>query len=231
MAYREVKVLVLTATPERHNSQPTGFSGRQDATMAPTVTSITTSAFPRQKVGMGAVGYRRFRTRRTRLSDVSVTEIVHSDQATQAAARRLIPPTPRCRCVASTVTTPLYRTTVSQALRQTLRRSFPTSRWTNAQDSPTKEVSDVCLCSWNYSSPYDFLHGDDDLGLASDVGFLEEVEPNDSESLLVVHAPKRKDDHILWAMTVSSPAPDGRVVSVILSSPSFLRLVPCPWVA
>jgi len=146
-------------------------------------------------------------------------------------ARVLIPPSPRRCSFVPSVTTPLYSTTVSQALRQTLRRSFPTSSWTNAQDSPTKEVSDVCLCSWNYSSPYDFLHGDDDLGLASDVGFLEEVEPNDSESLLVVHAPKRKDDHILWAMTVSSPAPDGRVVSVILSSPSFLRLVPCPWVA
>src|SRR5215217_663631 len=122
MAYREVKVLVLTATPERHNSQPTGFSVLREATMAPTVTSITTSAFPSKKLGMGAFGYRRFRTRRTRLSAVSVTVSAHSDQANQAAVRRFIPPIPRPCSLALSVTTPLDSTTVCQALRQPLRR-------------------------------------------------------------------------------------------------------------
>src|ERR671910_300214 len=145
MAYSEVKVLVLTATPERHNSQPTGFSGLREATMAPTVTSITTSAFPSQKLGMGAFGYRRFRTRRTRLSDVSVTVTAHSDQANQAAVRRLIPPIPRACSFAHSVTTPLYSTTVSKALRQTLRRSLLLGRVRPViQDSPW-ELSDVCL--------------------------------------------------------------------------------------
>src|SRR5215208_6016335 len=46
---------------------------------------------------------------------------LHSDHATHAAARRLIPPTLRLCCLGPSVTTPLYSTTVSQALRQTLR--------------------------------------------------------------------------------------------------------------
>jgi hypothetical protein len=46
MAYWEAKVLVLTARPERHKSQPTGFSGLREATIAPTVTSITVSELP-----------------------------------------------------------------------------------------------------------------------------------------------------------------------------------------
>src|SRR5215204_393751 len=46
---------------------------------------------------------------------------LHSDHATHAAARRLIPPTLRLCCLDPSVTTPLYSTTVSQALRQTLR--------------------------------------------------------------------------------------------------------------
>src|SRR5215208_5892494 len=45
----------------------------------------------------------------------------HSDHANQAAVRRLIPPPPRRCSLAPSVTTPLYNTTVCQALRQTLR--------------------------------------------------------------------------------------------------------------
>jgi len=41
MAYWEPKWLMLTTTPERHKSQPTVFSGLQEATIAPTVTVIT----------------------------------------------------------------------------------------------------------------------------------------------------------------------------------------------
>jgi hypothetical protein len=41
--------------------------------------------------------------------------------ASQEAAQVLIPPTLRLCCLAPSVTTPLYSTTVSQALRQTLR--------------------------------------------------------------------------------------------------------------
>ena len=41
----------------------------------------------------------------------------------------------------------------------------------------------------------------------------------------------RHNHPILWAMIASSPASGILVVSVILSCRSFLRLVPCPWVA
>src|SRR5919112_5667760 len=114
MAYSEAKVLVLAATPERHNSHPTGFSGLREATMAPTVTSITTSAFWNQKSGMGALGYRRFRTTRTRLSTVSVTVTAHSDQANQAAVRWLTPPSARSCCPVAAVTTSPRRGTIPE---------------------------------------------------------------------------------------------------------------------
>jgi hypothetical protein len=41
----------------------------------------------------------------------------------------------------------------------------------------------------------------------------------------------RHSHHILWAMIANSSALGSRVVSAIVSSLSFLRLVPCPWVA
>src|SRR5829696_3113094 len=68
MAYWEAKLLVPTATPERHSSQPTAFSGRREATMAPTVASITTSAFPSHQSKTCAFGSERLRTKRRRLS-------------------------------------------------------------------------------------------------------------------------------------------------------------------
>jgi hypothetical protein len=54
----------------------------------------------------------------------SAPVIVHTDQASQATVRVLTAPTPRLCSLAPCVTTPLYSTTVSQALRQTLRGSF-----------------------------------------------------------------------------------------------------------
>src|SRR5215212_8668568 len=56
MAYWDVKVLVLVATPERHKSQPTGFSGLREATMAPTVTSITIVELPSHQSKSGCPG-------------------------------------------------------------------------------------------------------------------------------------------------------------------------------
>jgi hypothetical protein len=41
---------------------------------------------------------------------VSTKESAHIDQATQAAVRALIPPTPRYRSFVPSVTTPLYST-------------------------------------------------------------------------------------------------------------------------
>jgi hypothetical protein len=52
MAYCEVKLPVLTATPDKHKSQPTWFSGQREATMALTVTSITTIVWPSRQSKM-----------------------------------------------------------------------------------------------------------------------------------------------------------------------------------
>src|SRR5215210_6216500 len=55
----------------------------------------------------------------------NATHSAHSDQANQVAVRGLITLTPRPCSLAPSVTTPLYSTTVSQALRQPLRAGVP----------------------------------------------------------------------------------------------------------
>src|SRR3712207_8481270 len=107
MAYWEAKLLVLTTTPNRHTSQPTGFLGRREATMAPTVASTTTSVLPSHQSKVGVAGRELFRTIKTRLSAVSAKASVHNDQASQVAARGLIPPIPLPRSFASVATMPL----------------------------------------------------------------------------------------------------------------------------
>src|SRR5919107_3979635 len=90
MAYWEMKVLAPTTTPDRHNSQPTGFSGLREATIAPTVASITTNVLPNHQSKTGVFGRERLRTTRRALSAVSATVIAHSDQASREEARRLM---------------------------------------------------------------------------------------------------------------------------------------------
>jgi hypothetical protein len=60
----------------------------------------------------------------TTLRAVSVKEKAHADHASQMVARLLIWPTPRPCALAPSVTTLLYRTSISKALRQRLRYSF-----------------------------------------------------------------------------------------------------------
>src|SRR5215207_2042324 len=88
---------------------------------------------------------RSSKTMSTTLRAVSVKEKAHADHASQMVARLLIGPTPRPCAFVPSVTTPLYSTTVSKALRQTLRSSFPEPRRANARYSPTEMISDVCL--------------------------------------------------------------------------------------
>src|SRR5919112_6393251 len=87
---------------------------------------------------MCTLGCERFNLRSRRLTVVSAKERTHIDQASDAAAPRLIPPIPRLCCLDPSVTTPLYSTTVSQALRQPLRgkglndidpHQLPTRTW------------------------------------------------------------------------------------------------------
>src|SRR5918995_5158664 len=69
----------------------------------------------------GGSGVDHPRSISTSPSAMTNTLAAHTDQATQAAVRRLIPPTPRCSSLAPSVTAPLYSTTVSQTLGQPVR--------------------------------------------------------------------------------------------------------------
>jgi hypothetical protein len=63
----------------------------------------------------------RARTYSKTLTKNMVTQRRASDQASHNAAWALVLPAPRPRCLASSVTTPLYSTSVSRALRAPLR--------------------------------------------------------------------------------------------------------------
>src|SRR5688500_16541350 len=103
-----------------------GFSGRCEAIKAPTTENDTIWA---RRVATGGPDQARkisprvspLRRARIRPATARTTHSRHSDQASHAAVRRLIPPTPRSCSLAPSVTTPLYNTTVSQELRLTLR--------------------------------------------------------------------------------------------------------------
>src|SRR5215210_7867108 len=64
----------------------------------------------------------------TRASVMSTTHTAHDAHASHAAVWRLIPPTPRFCSLAPSVTTPLYSTTVSQALRGGVVSELPRIR-------------------------------------------------------------------------------------------------------
>src|SRR5215204_7191429 len=102
------------------------FSGRCEAINAPTTENDTV------QVGRTAIEgpsqarkisprVRPLRRARIRLAAASTMHSRHSDQAIQAANRMLILPSPRPRSLDPSGTTPLYSTTVFQALRQPLR--------------------------------------------------------------------------------------------------------------
>jgi hypothetical protein len=60
----------------------------------------------------------RVATYNTMLAALRRSASAHSDHASHAATRGLIPPTPRPRSFAPSATTPLYSTAVSKTLRQ-----------------------------------------------------------------------------------------------------------------
>src|SRR5918993_2589810 len=71
------------------------------------------------------VSERSSKTMRRPVRAVSAKESAHADHASHEALRPLILPTPRPCFIAPSATMPLYSTTVSQALRQTLRGEVP----------------------------------------------------------------------------------------------------------
>src|ERR671912_1250992 len=102
--------------------QPVGLAGRREAISAPTVgnasesTPVSTAKLG-PSLGMNREGTSAVRKSSKSASAVSPTHAAHADQANQAATRVLIPPTPRPCSLVPSVTTPLYRTTVSKVLR------------------------------------------------------------------------------------------------------------------
>ena len=84
----------------------------------------------------------RVRKDSTTVTTNMATERPARDQASQAAARRLIPPTLRSRSLAPAVTTPLYRKNVCRTLRHPLRgRRFGA----NFRKPPKSEVRRILL--------------------------------------------------------------------------------------
>src|ERR671912_139038 len=117
--------LMAAAAPKAMKSQPTGLYGLREATIAPTVAKGTAVERTRGTRATSLTG--QSRNPRATIA----TTMVHKGHASQAA-RRLLLPAPRRPCpLAPSVTTPLYSTTVSQALRQTLRGTLSERRNVN----------------------------------------------------------------------------------------------------
>jgi hypothetical protein len=119
--------VTLKLRPPAQKIQPMGFSGRREATTAPTVVNVKASKARR------TIAARLGKIRAEALKNPSTPqpkaangkEIAHIDHAIQVAARALIPAIP-CSCsLARSVTTPLYTTTVSQALRGKGPKEYP----------------------------------------------------------------------------------------------------------
>jgi hypothetical protein len=113
----------IQKSPAARQIQPIGFWGRLEAIRAPTkgkarkgkkITRPPMSPPVPHVLGDRVAGapYKDMMVSAT-LAKNMATDRPASDQASQAAARRLIPPTPRSRSLASLVTTPLYRKVVA----------------------------------------------------------------------------------------------------------------------
>src|SRR5918999_1455198 len=130
MAYSPEALKSTRARPAASEIQPMGLVGRREATRAPT--SVKSRATARKMKGTFAVPQTPalsttrvglLRTRRTADAESSATDNRPSDQASQEAARVLIPLTPRPGSLASSVTTPLYNTTGCLSFTTTVTKS------------------------------------------------------------------------------------------------------------
>src|SRR5215213_1848464 len=110
--------------------QPMGLRGRLEAIKAPTTANARKSTWPNRptKVRLTAqllgTCADRASTYSGMLAKNKATDRAASDHASQNAKRRLIPPTPRPCCLASSAITLLYSTAVSQTLRRDVPREY-----------------------------------------------------------------------------------------------------------
>src|SRR5215208_4590912 len=128
MAYCPLATEDVKKRPMAQKIQPIVFLGCQEATRAPIVVNNTETSKPQTSRGSSVcstpVGVGELRTLNNAHTMTNVSERAQSDQGSQTVGRLILPTTPSSRSLVRSVTTPLYSTTVSQALRQTLRRSF-----------------------------------------------------------------------------------------------------------
>src|SRR5215203_2156642 len=97
-----------------------GWAGRREAKRTPTdeqLAIMTTLRNANSKAG--ATGWDLLSARKRRPSEIRIRERAHTDQASHAAARVPIPPIPRPRSLAPSVTTPLYKTIAFRISRRT----------------------------------------------------------------------------------------------------------------
>src|SRR5215208_1245774 len=146
MAYCPLAAEDVRKRPRAQKIQPIMFLGCREITRAPIVVNNTKTSKPQTSRGSGGwatpVGVGEFRNLNNAHTLTNVSERAHSDQASQTVGRRLLPTTPSSRSLVPSATTPLYSTTVSQALRQTLRS---TRSRTNFRESPKGEVRRILI--------------------------------------------------------------------------------------
>src|SRR5215211_2965730 len=129
--------MVIHKSPSARQIQPIGFRGRLEATKAPTMgkarksTKVTASPMMPTMVELSGNRADPARKSSTPTATNMATQRPANDHASKEAARVLIPPLIRSWPFVPSVTTPLYSTTLSQALRQTLRGSLSERRGPN----------------------------------------------------------------------------------------------------
>src|SRR5215203_2898009 len=120
MAYSPKNRWIPLSRPTTPKSHPMGWAGRRVAIRTPTdeqLAVITVARNANSKAG--ATGWDLLSARKRRPSEISIREKAHTDQASHAAARVPIPPIPRPRSLAPSVTTPLYKRTAFRVSGQT----------------------------------------------------------------------------------------------------------------
>jgi hypothetical protein len=136
--YWSPRAMSVQKRPATRQIQPIGFSGRLEAIRAPTIVKARKGArinrLPMappepqslESCAAGAVTYKDKMVSMALATNIA-PERPASDQASQEEARVYALPTSRSRRCVPSATTPLYRTLVSQALRNALRESIRTN--------------------------------------------------------------------------------------------------------
>src|SRR5829696_6250431 len=136
--YWSSRAMSVQKRPATKQIQPMGFSGRLEAIRAPTIVKARKGARinrlpmappePQSLEGCaaGAVTYKEKMVSMAPATNMA-PERPASDQASQEEARVFALPSSRSRRCVPSATMPLYRTIVSQALRNTVRESIRTN--------------------------------------------------------------------------------------------------------